>query len=143
APVLFAVALLASGQSSTLTGTLAGQVVMEGFVQLRVRPWVRRLVTRLAALLPALLVVGLVGLDEPGAVDGWLLWLLVLSQVILSFQLPFAIVPLVQFTGDRRRMGEFASGAVLKALAWACVAAVVALNVVLIYLQTEEWAEAA
>jgi manganese transport protein len=139
APVLFAVALLASGQSSTLTGTLAGQVVMEGFVRLRVRPWVRRLVTRLAALLPAVLVVGLTGLDDPGAVDGWLLWLLVLSQVILSFQLPFAIVPLVQFTADRRRMGAFASGALLKALAWVCAGVVVALNVVLIYLQADEW----
>jgi manganese transport protein len=133
---LFAVALLASGQSSTLTGTLAGQVVMEGFVHLRVRPWVRRLVTRLAAILPALLVLSLVGNDEP-----ILLQLLVLSQAILSFQLPFAILPLVQFTSDRRRMGAFASGSVLKACAWACAALVVGLNAVLIVLQMGEWAE--
>ncbi len=137
ASVLFAVALLASGQSSTLTGTLAGQVVMEGFVQLRVRPWVRRLVTRLAAILPALLVLSLVGNDEQV-----LLQLLVLSQAILSFQLPFAILPLVQFTSDRQRMGSFASGAALKVCAWTCAALVVGLNVVLIVLQMGEWAEA-
>src|SRR5579884_174850 len=95
ASVLFAVALLASGQSSTLTGTLAGQVVMEGFVRLRLRPWMRRLLTRLAALVPALLVLSLAsaGAEAEGTVDERLLQLLVLSQAILSFQLPFAIIP--------------------------------------------------
>ncbi len=133
---LFAVALLASGQSSTLTGTLAGQVVMEGFVHLRVRPWVRRLVTRLAAILPALLVLSLVGNDEQV-----LLQLLVLSQAVLSFQLPFAILPLVQFTSDRRRMGPFASGLLLKLCAWVCAALVVGLNGVLIFQYTGTWAK--
>jgi manganese transport protein len=138
---LFAVALLASGQSSTLTGTLAGQVVMEGFVRLRVRPWVRRLLTRLAAIVPALLVLSLASAGEDGAVDERLLQLLVFSQAVLSFQLPFAIIPLVQFTSDRRRMGEFASPTWLKTLAWLCAAIVVGLNVVLIAMQMSEWAE--
>jgi manganese transport protein len=144
ASLLFAVALLASGQSSTLTGTLAGQVVMEGFVQLRVRPWVRRLLTRLAAILPALLILSLAsaGESEDGAVDERLLQLLVLSQAILSFQLPFAIIPLVQLTSDRRRMGEFANSAWLKGSAWLCAVIVVGLNVVLIGMSMAEWAEA-
>src|SRR5205823_9677903 len=92
AAYLFAIALLASGQSSTLTGTLAGQVVMEGFVHLRIRPWARRLVTRSLALLPALVMIGLTG-QGGDEVDHQLLHLLVLSQVVLSMQLPFAIVP--------------------------------------------------
>jgi manganese transport protein len=98
---LFAVALLASGQSSTLTGTLAGQIVMEGFTEMRVKPWIRRLVTRLIALIPAMMVVMAYGdkTNQP----------LVLSQVILSMQLPFAVIPLLWFTSDRRRMGEFVS----------------------------------
>jgi manganese transport protein len=147
ASILFASALLASGQSSTLTGTLAGQVVMEGFVRLRVRPWARRLVTRLLAIVPALLVIALAGQEsqtggesEKAYADGRLLELLVLSQVVLSFQLPFAIVPLVQFTSDRRRMGRFASGTWLKVLAWATAAAVVVLNVVLVLMKMNEWA---
>jgi manganese transport protein len=143
---LFAVALLASGQSSTFTGTLAGQVVMEGFLHFRLRPWARRLLTRAVAIVPAMLVVALAGHgaeDEPTGVDRRLLDLLVLSQVVLSFQLPFAIVPLVHFTSDRWRMGEFASRGWLKALAWSCGAVVVGLNAVLIYLQMYKWAEAA
>ncbi len=175
---LFAVALLASGQSSTLTGTLAGQVVMEGFVRLRIRPWVRRLLTRSVALVPALLVLSLTGsyteADQQetisaalaplasshpletavqaaageetwkvAPVDKRLLQLLVLSQAVLSFQLPFAIIPLVQFTSDRRRMGVFASGTWLKTLAWLCAILVISLNVVLIGMQINEWAEAA
>jgi manganese transport protein len=174
---LFAVALLASGQSSTLTGTLAGQVVMEGFVRLRLRPWVRRLLTRSLAILPALLVIALAGhetaadrqetaaaavaplaaqnpvdaavLSSAGSslwsvdpVDRRLLQLLVLSQAVLSFQLPFAIMPLVQFTGDRRWMGVFVNGRWMKALAWTAAGIVVGLNAVLIYLQIGEWAEA-
>jgi manganese transport protein len=143
ASVLFAVALLASGQSSTLTGTLAGQVVMEGFVRLRVRPWARRLLTRLAAIVPALLVLSLASAGEGAeeAVDERLLQLLVLSQAVLSFQLPFAIIPLVQFTSDRRRMGEFANPTWMKGLAWLCALIVVGLNVVLIGMQMGEWAE--
>jgi manganese transport protein len=146
ASTLFALALLASGQSSTLTGTLAGQVVMEGFVRLRVQPWVRRLITRLAALAPAILVVALTaGSPEPGdegasPLDKRFLELLVLSQVILSFQLPFAIIPLIQITSDRRRMGAFASPPLLRALAWLCAAVVVGLNVVLIVMAMGDWA---
>jgi manganese transport protein len=140
ASVLFAVALLSSGQSSTLTGTLAGQVVMEGFVRLRVRPWVRRLMTRLAAIVPALVVLSLTtGSGEAALVDERFLKLLVLSQVTLSFQLPFAIIPLVQMTGDKRRMGAFASRPVVQALAWSCAVIVVVLNVVLIVLQMRDW----
>jgi manganese transport protein len=142
ASVLFAVALLASGQSSTLTGTLAGQVVMEGFVRLRLRPWMRRLLTRSAAIVPALFVLSLAsaGAEAEGTVDSRLFDLLVLSQAVLSFQLPFAIIPLVQFTSDRRRMGEFANPTWMKGLAWLCAAIIVSLNVVLIGMQAREWA---
>jgi manganese transport protein len=144
AAYLFAVALLASGQSSTLTGTLAGQVVMEGFVHLRIRPWARRLVTRSLAIVPALLAIALSGNETlwgAESVDQRLLGLLVLSQVILCFQLPFAIVPLVQFTSDRRRMGEFANRGWVKSLAWLCTIAVLILNGVLIGLQLVKWAD--
>jgi manganese transport protein len=147
ASILFAVALLASGQSSTLTGTLAGQVVMEGFVRLRVRPWARRLVTRLLALVPALLVIAFAGREADvrgesaqAYADERLLQLLVLSQAVLSFQLPFAIVPLVQFTGDGRRMGRYANGRWLKGLAWACAALVVGLNAALVGMSMSDWA---
>jgi manganese transport protein len=142
AGTLFAIALLASGQSSTMTGTLAGQVVMEGFVHLRVRPWVRRLLTRCAALVPALLVLTLVS-DDAAADDRNLLQMLVLSQVVLSFQLPFAIIPLVQFTSDAKRMGPFANPVWLKALAWLCAAFVLCLNVVLTGFTFSDWATAA
>lgn len=142
ASYLFAVALLASGQSSTLTGTLAGQVVMEGFVHLRVRPWVRRLVTRLLAIVPAMVVVILTGAGT-AETDENLLELLVFSQVVLSFQLPFAIVPLVQFTSDRGRMSAFASGWNLKVVAWACAAVVLGLNGVFLFYKGVEWADAA
>jgi manganese transport protein len=141
ASALFAVALLASGQSSTFTGTLAGQVVMEGFVRLRVRPWVRRLLTRSIALLPALVVITLAGSDGE-SMDRRLLDLLVLSQVVLSFQLPFAIVPLVHFTSDRRQMGSFANGVWLKLFAWASAAVVVGLNGFYLFLKIAEWGEA-
>src|ERR1035438_2810729 len=104
AGVLFAVALLCSGQSSTLTGTMAGQVVMEGFVNIRVRPWLRRLITRTMAVFPAALTIYFAG-------DKATLGLLLLSQAILSMQLPFAIVPLIHFTSDRARMGSFANAA--------------------------------
>ncbi|MGH9915450.1 MAG: Nramp family divalent metal transporter [Pyrinomonadaceae bacterium] len=111
ASVLFAVALLASGQNSTLTGTLAGQIVMEGFLDIRLPPWLRRLITRLIAIIPAVIVTALYG--ESGTTK-----LLILSQVILSLQLSFAVIPLVMFTSDSRKMGEFVNGVWRKRLAW-------------------------
>ena len=161
---VFAIALLASGQSSTLTGTLAGQVVMEGFIQMRLRPWLRRLLTRSLAIVPALVVIAFFGnftdddrqetatavtsalafptplesavqttaaqeVWKNDPVDNRLLQLLVLSQVVLSFQLPFAIVPLVLFTSDVRRMGTFVSASWLKILAWICAIVVLGLNI--------------
>ncbi|MEO6588481.1 MAG: Nramp family divalent metal transporter [Pyrinomonadaceae bacterium] len=125
ASTLFAVALLASGQNSTLTGTLAGQIVMEGFLNIRLRPWLRRLITRLIAIIPAVIVTALYG--ESKTTD-----LLVLSQVILSLQLPFAVVPLVLFTSDRRKMGEFTSPAWVKVLAWITASIIIVLNVKLL-----------
>ncbi len=125
ASTLFAVALLASGQNSTLTGTLAGQIVMEGFLNIRLRPWLRRLITRLIAIIPAVIVTAIYG--ESKTTD-----LLVLSQVILSLQLPFAVVPLVLFTSDRDKMGEFASPAWVKVLAWITAAIIIVLNVKLL-----------
>jgi manganese transport protein len=125
ASVLFAVALLASGQNSTLTGTLAGQIVMEGFLNIRIRPWLRRIITRALAIVPAIVVIALFG-------EGSATSLLVLSQVILSLQLPFAVVPLVKFTSDRRKMGELANPAWLKALAWGIAGVIIVLNVYLL-----------
>ena len=121
ASTLFAVALLASGQNSTLTGTLAGQIVMEGFLNLRLRPWLRRLITRLIAIVPAVIVTALYG--ESGTAK-----LLVFSQVVLSLQLSFAVIPLILFTSDRRKMGEFVIGPWLKATAWVMAAVIVLLN---------------
>jgi manganese transport protein len=126
AGVLFALALLASGQNSTLTGTLAGQVVLEGFMHLRLPPWLRRLVSRLLAVVPAVVVVALYG--DRGADE-----LLVLSQVILSMQLGFAIWPLMRFTSDKRKMGEFANRAWLRVLGWLTVWAVIVLNAKLLF----------
>jgi manganese transport protein len=111
ASTLFAVALLASGQSSTITGTLAGQVVMEGFMHWRIQPWVRRLITRALAILPAVLIIGLRG-------DNSVTDLLTLSQVVLALQLPFAMFPLLHFTSSRRRMGTWKSGPFLLAAGW-------------------------
>jgi manganese transport protein len=124
--ILFGVALLASGQNSTLTGTLAGQIVMEGFLNIRLRPWLRRLITRLIAIIPAIIVIGFYG-DE-GATD-----LLILSQVILSLQLSFAVIPLVLFTSDKLKMGEFANPLWLKSLAWFVAAVIVVLNAYLLF----------
>lgn len=126
ASVIFAVALLASGQNATLTGTLAGQIVMEGFLNLRMRPWLRRLITRMIAIVPAAIVAGLYG--ESGTAK-----LLVFSQVILSLQLPFAVIPLVIFTSDRRKMGEFASPRWMGFLAWATALLIVALNAKMLF----------
>ena len=122
ASTLFALALLASGQNSTLTGTLAGQIVMEGFLRIRLRPWLRRLITRLIAIVPAVIVTAIYG--EHGTAS-----LLVLSQVILSLQLSFAVVPLVVFTSSRAKMGEFASPAWVRVLAWLTAGLIVVLNV--------------
>jgi len=121
AGVFFAVALLASGQSSTLTGTLAGQITMEGFLNLRMRPWMRRLITRSLAIIPAALTIKYMG-------DRSTLDLLLLSQVIISMQLPFAVIPLIHFTNDRRRMGSFANRGWVKVLAWSCAAVILGLN---------------
>jgi manganese transport protein len=122
ASTLFAVALLASGQNSSITGTLAGQVVMEGFVHLKVAPWLRRLITRCIAIVPTIIVVALRG--EHGTEK-----LLLLSQVILSLQLSFAVIPLVIFTGDKRKMGEFVNAPWLKALSWGTASLIAGLNV--------------
>jgi manganese transport protein len=122
ASTLFAVALLFAGQNATITGTLAGQIVMEGFLDLRLRPWLRRLATRLAAIVPALVTVVLFGERAGGS-------LLVLSQVVLSLQLPFAVLPLVHFVGDKKLMGPLAIGPALKLLAWPVAALITALNV--------------
>ncbi len=126
ASALFAIALLASGQNSTLTGTLAGQIVMEGFLNLRLRPWLRRLITRLIAIVPAVICIAIYGESGTGK-------LLVLSQVVLSLQLPFAVVPLIVFTSDRKKMGEFASPAWVKTLAWITAAIIIALNAKLLW----------
>jgi manganese transport protein len=121
APILFAVALIAAGQSSTVTGTLAGQIVMEGYLRLRINPMVRRLITRLIAIIPALIVIIIYGENE---VD----YLLVLSQVILSLQLGFAVIPLIHFVSDRSKMGKFAINPVTKIFAWLIAAVLIYLN---------------
>lgn len=126
ASIFFAVALLASGQNSTLTGTLAGQIVMEGFLNIRLKPWLRRLITRLIAVIPALIVTILYG--EKGTTD-----LLVLSQVILSMQLSFAVIPLVMFTGSKLKMGEFVNKLWLKILVWVIAGIILILNLYLLF----------
>lgn len=126
ASIMFAIALLASGQNSTLTGTLAGQIVMEGFLNIRLKPWLRRLITRLIAVVPALIVTFLYG--EKGTAE-----LLVLSQVILSMQLSFAVVPLVMFTSDKLKMGQFVNKPFLKILAWIISGIIIILNIYLLY----------
>jgi len=132
ASFLFAIALLCSGQNSTLTGTLAGQIVMEGFLNLRLAPWLRRLITRLIAIVPALITVGFYG-------QGGTAKLLIFSQVILSLQLSFAVFPLVRFTSDRAKMGEFASPGWLKFLAWTTAWVILGLNVYLVVLTLRGW----
>ncbi|NOS84839.1 MAG: Nramp family divalent metal transporter [Ignavibacteria bacterium] len=129
---LFAIALLASGQNSTVTGTLSGQIVMEGFLNIRLKPWLRRLITRLIAVIPALIVTIMYG--EKGTTS-----LLILSQVILSIQLSFAVVPLVIFTSDKRKMGSFVNKPVLKYSAWAISILIIVFNVFLLYRTFGEW----
>jgi manganese transport protein len=121
ASVVFALALIASGQSSTLTGTLAGQIVMEGFLDFRMRPWLRRMITRMMAIVPAAITVYLFG--QQGTFK-----LLILSQVILSMQLPFAVIPLIHFTSNRRKMGLFVNKVWVQALAWSMAVIIVVLN---------------
>jgi manganese transport protein len=127
ASTLFACALLASGQNSTLTGTLAGQIVMEGFLDIRLKPWLRRLITRSIAIIPAALVIGIAGESKVTS-------LLILSQVVLSFQLPFAVIPLIQFTGDRAKMGEFTNSRLTTIIAWIVAAAILFFNAELLWL---------
>ncbi len=121
ASTLFALALLAAGQSSTLTATLAGQIVMEGFLQIKLKPWLRRLMTRMLAVIPALLVIGYCGEQQVTS-------LIIFSQVVLSLQLPFAVIPLVMFTSDPKIMGEFVSPRWLKTAAWSIAAVIVSVN---------------
>ncbi len=132
ASTLFAIALLASGQNSTLTGTLAGQIVMEGFLNIRLAPWLRRLITRLVAIVPAVIVATLFGERGVGQ-------LLILSQVVLSLQLSFAVVPLVQFTSEKAKMGRFVNAMWLKVLAWAMAFIIATLNAWLLWQTVSEW----
>ncbi|HXS97299.1 MAG TPA: Nramp family divalent metal transporter [Candidatus Limnocylindrales bacterium] len=136
AGVVFAVALICSGQSSTLTGTLAGQVVMEGFLNIRLRPWLRRLITRAMAVVPAALTIYFAGNKASFG-------LLLLSQAILSMQLPFAIIPLIHFTSDQRRMGQLANPRWVRILAWTTALVIVGLNFRLLALALADWAGAA
>src|SRR5476651_2078780 len=132
APVLFAIALIASGQSSTITGTLAGQIVMEGHINLRIEPWLRRLLTRILAIVPAVFTILYAGENGLGN-------LIILSQVVLSLQLGFAVIPLIHSTSDRKKMGKFAISLKVKILAWASAALIVALNAKLVYQQIGYW----
>jgi manganese transport protein len=132
ASTLFALALLASGQNSTLTGTLAGQIVMEGFLNIRIRPWLRRLITRAIAIIPAIIVTVISG--EKGTTN-----LLVLSQVVLSLQLSFAVFPLVMFTSDKLKMGEFVNGLTVKCLAWFVAVVIASLNAWLLVQTFQSW----
>jgi len=132
ASVLFGLALLCSGQSSTLTGTMAGQIVMEGFLRFRIQPWLRRAITRCLAITPAALTLYFAG-------DAGTYQLIILSQVIINFQLPFAVIPLVHFTSDKKRMGEFASGVWLQIGAWFCAAFILVLNTWLVWDEAAGW----
>jgi manganese transport protein len=132
APILFAVALIASGQSSTITGTLAGQIVMEGYLDLRIAPWLRRLITRLIAVVPAFIVIYVAG-------DGMVGDMLIFSQVILSLQLGFAIIPLIHFVSDKEKMGKFAISVPVKILAWISAVIIVGLNIKLVIETLSGW----
>jgi manganese transport protein len=136
APYAFALALLCAGQSSTITGTLAGQITMEGFLQFRIRPWLRRLVTRTLAIIPAVCVILMAG--ERGVYK-----LLILSQVVLSLQLSFAVVPLVRFTGSKKKMGPFVNHWWVQVLAWAVALVIMVLNAKLVYEEVSGWIVAA
>ncbi len=131
APKLFAIALIAAGQSSTVTGTLAGQIIMEGYLHLHINPWIRRLITRLLAIVPAIIVILIAGEEK---VDS----LIIFSQVILSVQLGFAVVPLIHFVSDKKKMGKFSITLLIKILAWIIAAVLIYLNIKLVYEQCEE-----
>jgi manganese transport protein len=133
APAAFAIALICAGQSSTITGTLAGQITMEGFLHFRMRPWLRRLITRSMAIIPAVIVISISG-------DSGTYKLLIFSQVILSMQLPFAVIPLVKFTSSRVKMGDLVNGRIVMILAWLVGAIIVMLNAKLVVEQIREWA---
>jgi manganese transport protein len=133
APAAFAIALICAGQSSTITGTLAGQITMEGFLHFRMRPWLRRLITRSLAIVPAVIVISISG-------DTGTYKLLIFSQVILSMQLPFAVIPLVKFTSSRVKMGDLVNGKIVMILAWLVGAIIVTLNAKLVVEQIAEWA---
>lgn len=132
APLLFAIALIAAGQSSTLTGTLSGQIVMEGYLNLRIQPWLRRLITRLIAITPAFLIIYIFGEEATGE-------LLILSQVILSLQLGFAIIPLIHLTSDKKQMGNFANKIWVKVCAWLIAIIIVGLNAKLVFETVKGW----
>ncbi|PJJ10039.1 manganese transport protein [Flavobacterium sp. 1] len=134
APVLFAVALIAAGQSSTVTGTLAGQIVMEGYLNLRIQPWVRRILTRLIAIVPAVIIILIYGESVTGK-------LLVLSQVILSLQLGFAIIPLIHFVSDKSKMKGYHIGKATQVTAWLIAVIIVSLNAKLVYSEIQGWLE--
>jgi len=134
APILFAVALIAAGQSSTITGTLAGQIVMEGYLNLRIQPWVRRIVTRLIAIVPAVIVISIFGESVTGK-------LLILSQVILSLQLGFAIIPLIHFVSDKSKMKGFHISKLTQIGSWIVALIIVSLNVKLVYNEIVGWLE--
>lgn len=134
APVLFAVALIAAGQSSTITGTLAGQIIMEGYLNLRIQPWVRRIITRLIAIVPAVIVISVFGESVTGK-------MLILSQVILSLQLGFAIIPLIHFVSDKSKMKGFHIGRATQIAAWIIALVIVSLNAKLVYNEIQGWLE--
>ncbi len=132
APMLFAIALIAAGQSSTITGTLAGQIVMEGYLDLRIAPWLRRLITRMIAVVPAVLVIYFLGEDKVGD-------MLIFSQVLLSLQLGFAVIPLIHFVSDKAKMGVFTISTLTKILAWVAAAIIIGLNFQLVIETIAEW----
>ena len=132
APLLFAVALIAAGQSSTVTGTLAGQVVMEGYLNLRLQPWIRRLLTRLIAIIPAFITILIMGEHSTGK-------LLILSQVILSLQLGFAVIPLIHFVSDKNKMGEFVIPVWQKIISWVAALIIIALNIKMVIHELTDW----
>ena len=132
APILFAVALIAAGQSSTITGTLAGQIVMEGYLNLRIQPWVRRIITRLIAIIPAVIVISIFGESVTGK-------LLILSQVILSLQLGFAIIPLIHFVSDKSKMKGFHISKTTQIISWIVASIIVSLNVKLVFDEITGW----
>ena len=136
APILFAVALIAAGQSSTVTGTLAGQIIMEGYLNLRIQPWVRRIITRLIAIVPAVIVISIFGESVTGK-------LLILSQVILSLQLGFAIIPLIHFVSDQQKMKGFAISKITQIASWIVALVIVSLNIKLVFNEIQSWLQSA